>query len=92
MFDNDGDFYERLYDYDGDGKLNSFEKSVMYDDICNDSTADNSSLDSDDNFDFDYDVTLAGLDADELMNMDEDLLRDTLDDAGLDIDDYDLDL
>lgn len=92
MFDNDGDFYERFYDYDGDGKLNNFEKSVMYDDICNDSTTDNSSLDSDDNFDFDYDVTLAGLDADELMNMDEDLLRDTLEDAGLDIDDYDLDL
>lgn len=88
MFDKDGNYYDRIYDYDGDGKLDDFEKSMMYDDICTPSGY-NSSLEDEDEADFDLDVTLAGLDMDQLEDMDEDELRDVLDDAGLDFDDYD---
>ena len=45
--------------------------------------------DSEEEDDLEFDLAVAGLDMDELEDMDEDERREALEDAGLDPDDYD---
>ena len=71
-------------DFDGDGKLNTYEYSIM-DDIVFGHDDSNSDTEEDDDF------TCVGLDRTELEYMDEDERREAIEDAGLDPDDYDFD-
>ena len=76
MLGKDGRLYDPDFDFDGDGKLNTYEYSIM-DDIVFGHDDSNSDTEEDDDF------TCVGLDRTELEYMDED--------AGLDPDDYDFD-
>ncbi len=86
MLGTDGRLYDSDFDFDGDGKLNAYEYSVMddlvfgHEDAC---TSDETELEDD--------LLLAGLNETELECMDEDERREALEDAGLDPDDYDFD-
>lgn len=82
MLGSDGRF-----DFDGDGKLNAYEYSVMDDVVFGDH--DEVDDDSEEEDDLEFDLAIAGLDRDELEDMDEDERREALEDAGLDPDDYD---
>lgn len=84
MFGTDGRLYDSDFDFDGDGKLNAYEYSVMDDVVFG-----HDNVDVDDEDKFDDDLVLAGLDATELEYMDADERREALEDAGLDPDDYD---
>ena len=67
-----------LFDFDGDGKLDSFEKAAefgMFMDMVE--SCEQNELES------------AGVDADELALMDDDERAEALEDAGLDPDDFD---
>lgn len=67
-----------LFDFDGDGKLDSFEKAAefgMFMDMVE--SCEQNELES------------AGLDVDELSLMDDDERAEALEDAGLDPDDFD---
>lgn len=85
MLGKDGRFYDASFDFDEDGELNSYEYAVM-DDIV---FGNHVSYDSDD--DTEDELSLSGLDADELRYMDEDERREALEDAGLDPDEFDED-
>lgn len=88
MFGTDGRFYDANFDFDGDGKLNSYEYSVMDDMIF----GNRDSYDEDDSDDdVEDELLFSGLDADELRYMDKDERRDVLEDAGLDADAFDVD-
>lgn len=86
MLGTDGRLYDSDFDFDGDGKLNAYEYSVMddlvfgHEDAC---TSDDTELEDD--------LLLAGLNETELECMDADERREALEDAGLDPDDYDFD-
>lgn len=72
-------FFGDLFDFDHDGKLDSFERAVdfaMFASLMNDEEAKT-------------ELELLGLDPDELEFMDADERREALEDAGLDPDDYD---
>lgn len=84
MIGKDGRFYDRSYDFDGDGTLNAYEYSVMDDEMFSSGDAD--SLEDDD---LDDELEIAGLDPYELENMDEEERIEALEDAGLDPDDFD---
>ena len=71
--------FGNLFDFNGDGKLDSFEKAAEFGAFMQ-----MIELEKQDK------LTSAGLDIDELEDMDESELRDALEDAGLDPDDYDL--
>ena len=84
MLGTDGRLYDSDFDFDGDGKLNAYEYSVM-DDVGHEDT-ETSEVDE-----LEDELSLAGLDVTELEYMDEDERREALEDAGLDPDDYDFD-
>lgn len=86
MLGSDGRLYDEDFDFDGDGKLNSYEYSVMDDVVFGDHDEVDDSEEEDD---LEFDLAIAGLDRDELEDMDEDERREALEDAGLDPDDYD---
>lgn len=83
MLGKDGRLYNPGFDFDGDGKLNAYEYSVMDDVVFGEDASDADELEED--------LSLAGLDVTELECMDEDERREALEDAGLDPDDYDFD-
>ena len=66
-----------LFDFNGDGKLDAFEKSAEFGTFMN--MVDSCQKDE---------LTLAGLDIDELDLMDDDERREAIEDAGLDPDGY----
>lgn len=77
--------FDKMFDFNRDGKLNSWERVVQFqfmDEILKDNT-DSSNYDDTDVF---GDV---GLDYDELEMMDPEERRETLEDVGLDPDEYD---
>ena len=83
-------------DFNGDGELGGAERMFAEEMLCG-SREEHIALfgdagdfkDSSEDSDFDCDMEIAGLDADELALMDEDERREALEDAGLDPDDYD---
>lgn len=86
MLGKDGRLYGSDFDFDGDGKLNAYEYSVMDDVVFGHEDRHTSEEDE-----LEDDLSLAGLDATELEYMDADERREALEDAGLDPDDYDFD-
>ena len=82
----DGRLYDSDFDFDGDGKLNAYEYSVMDDVVFGHEDTDTGEEDE-----LEDDLSLAGLDATDLDYMDADERREALEDAGLDPDDYDFD-
>lgn len=72
-----GGFFGKIFDFDGDGKLNPMERAMDFM-AFNEMTKEE-----------DDELEMAGLDYDELSFMDEDERREALEDAGLDPDDYD---
>ena len=85
-------------DFNGDGELDGAERMFAEEMLC-DSREEHIALfgdaggftDSSEDDDFDFDMKIAGLDADELELMDEDERRKALEDAGLDLEVYDFD-
>ena len=67
-----------LFDFNGDGKLDAFEKAAEFGAFMN--MVDSCQKDE---------LTSAGLDIDKLDLMDDDERREAIEDAGLDPDDYD---
>ena len=86
MLGTDGRLYDSDFDYDGDGKLNAYEYSVMDDVVFGHEYTGTSEA-----YELEDELSLAGLDVTELEYMDEDERREALEDAGLDPDDYDFD-
>ena len=93
LFDRD------LFDFNGDGKIDAFEAEVELQMMAS-SRQEAIALTGDDTFytgsdDLEEDdelveeLEMAGLDLDELADMDENERREALEDAGLDPDDYD---
>lgn len=87
MLGTDGRLYDSDFDFDGDGKLNIYEYSIM-DDVVFGHHDETETSDEDE---LEDDLSLAGLDTIELEYMDEDERREALENAGLDPDDYDFD-
>lgn len=86
MLGTDGRLYDEDYDFDGDGKLNGYEYSIMDDEVFG--TYDVQDEDDEDDS-VEDELSMFGLDVDELRYMDEDERRKVLEDEGLDPDDYD---
>ena len=86
MLGTDGRLYDSDFDFDGDGKLNAYEYSVMDDVVFGHEDTETSEEDE-----LEDELSLAGLDVIELEYMDADERREALEDAGLDPDDYDFD-
>lgn len=93
-------FFDRsLFDFNGDGKADGFEKYVGVQMMAGSRqeaialTGDDAFYTGSDSLEEDDDwvdeLETAGLDLDELEYMDEDERREALEDAGLDPDDYD---
>ena len=93
MFDDD------FFDFNKDGEVDAFELDVSLQMMAS-SREEAIRLTGDDTFytgsdtleeedDLEDEHEMAGLDIDELMDMDEDERREALEDAGLDPDDYD---
>ena len=79
-----GGFFGKIFDFDGDGKLNSLERAMDF------MAFNEMTKEEDDSYEEENDeLEMAGLDYDELTFMDEDERREALEDAGLDPDDYD---
>jgi len=70
--------FGNLFDFNGDGKLDTFEKAAEFGAFMN--MVDSCQKDE---------LTSAGLDIDKLDLMDDDERREVIEDAGLDPDDYD---
>ena len=97
MFDKG--FFGGLFDFNGDGKEDEFETFVGMQmmassrqeaiDLTGDDTFYTGSDTLDEEDDLEDELELAGLDIDDLADMDEDERREALEDAGLDPDDYD---
>lgn len=94
-----GFFYRNVFDFNGDGKIDAFEAEVELQMMAS-SRQEAIALTGDDTFytgsdDLEEDdelveeLEMAGLDLDELADMDEDERREAIEDAGLDPDDYD---
>lgn len=82
--------FDRMFDWNDDGKLNSFEQANQFE--FEQRMLEEDSVDDDeDDDDDDLDLDLAGLDRFDLEMMDEDERREALEDAGLDPGDYDFD-
>lgn len=81
MLGEDGRLYDSDFDFDGDGVLNGYEYAVMDDVVFNHKT------DSDEEEREDF-LSATGLDESDLEYMDEDEIREALEDAGLDPDDF----
>lgn len=95
MFDNG--FFGSLFDFNGDGKLDTFERAAdtaMFMSLMEEapkttsssSTADD--IEEDDLFSDDLEA-MTGYSHDELEFMDEDERAEILEDAGYDVDDFD---
>ena len=93
-------FFDRpLFDFNGDGKEDDFETFVGMQmmassrqeaiDLTGDDTFYTGSDTLDEEDDLEDELELAGLDIDDLADMDEDERREALEDVGLDPDDYD---
>lgn len=93
-------FFDRpLFDFNGDGKEDEFETFVGMQmmassrqeaiDLTGDDTFYTGSDTLDEEDDLEDELELAGLDIDDLADMDEDERREALEDVGLDPDDYD---
>ena len=94
-------FFDRdLFDFNGDGKVDGFETYVGLQMMAGSRqkaialTGDDAFYTGSDSLEDNEDeladeLEMAGLDLDELADMDEDERRDALEDAGLDPDDYD---
>ena len=80
MLGTDGRIYDSDFDFDGDGKLNAYEYSVMDDVVFGHEDTETSEVDE-----LEDELSLAGLDATELEYMDADERREALEDAGLTI-------
>ena len=81
-------FFGDLFDFNRDGKLDSFERAAdfcAFEEMMRETTS-RSSSDYDEEED---ELEMAGLDRDELEFMDEDERREALEDAGLDPEDFD---
>ena len=79
-----GGFFGKIFDFDGDGKLNTMERAMDF------MAFNEMTKEEDDTYEEEDDeLEMAGLDYDELSFMDEDERREALEDAGLDPDDYD---
>ncbi len=91
FFDRDvKNSFDRMFDWNDDGKLNSFEQANQFE--FEQRMLEEDSVDDDeDDDDDDLDLDLAGLDRFDLEMMDEDERREALEDAGLDPGDYDFD-
>ena len=81
-------FFNGLFDFNRDGKLNSFERAMDFM-AFEEMMKDNSSVHDDLEDDSEEELELLGLDYDELADMDEDERREVIEDAGVDPDDYD---
>ena len=82
--------FDRMFDWNDDGKLDSFEQANQFE--FEQRMLEEDSVDDDeDDDDDDLDLDLAGLDRFDLEMMDEDERREALEDAGLDPGDYDFD-
>ena len=93
-------FFDRdLFDFNGDGKTDAFEAEIELQMMAS-SREEAIRLTGDDTFytgsdtleeedDLEDELEMAGLDLDELADMDENERREALEDAGLDPDDYD---
>lgn len=77
-----GGFFGNLFDFNHDGKVDGFERAAEFATFA-------SIMDEAEKKDKQTELELSGLDADELEFMDEDERRESLEDAGLDPDDYD---
>ena len=93
-------FFDRdIFDFNGDGKIDAFEAEVELQMMAGSReeaialTGDDSFYTGSDGLEEDDELVdeleMAGLDIDELADMDEDERRDVLEAAGLDPDDYD---
>ena len=94
-------FFDRdVFDFNGDGKTDTFEAEVELQMMASSRqeaialTGDDTFYTGSDSLEEDEDeladeLEMAGLDVDELEYMDEDERREALEDAGLDPDDYD---
>ena len=78
--------FDKMFDFNRDGKLDSWERAVQFQFMDEMSKEDSSNFDYDDEDDI---FGGAGLDYDELEMMDADDRREVLEDAGLDPDHYD---
>lgn len=78
MFGDKG-FFGNLFDFNGDGKLDGFEKAADFAAFANLMDTENKK----------EQLASSGLDFDELSYMDEDERNEALEDAGLDPDDFD---
>lgn len=92
-------FFDRdLFDFNGDGKIDAFEAEVELQMMAGSReeaialTGDDSFYTGSDGLEEDDELVdeleMAGIDIDELADMDEDERREALEDAGLDPDDY----
>ena len=94
-----GFFNRDLFDFNGDGKTDGFETYVGLQmmarsreeaiRLTGDDTFYTGSDDLEEDDELVDELEMAGLDVDELADMDEDERREALEDAGLDPDDYD---
>ena len=73
MLGTDGRLYDSNFDFDGDGKLNAYEYSVMDDVVFGHEDTETSEVDE-----LEDELSLAGLDATELEYMDADERREAL--------------
>ena len=86
MLGTDGRLYDSDFDFDGDGKLNAYEYSVMDDVVFGHEDTETSEVDE-----LEDESPSRGLFPGELEYMDADERREALEDAGLDPVDYDFD-
>lgn len=84
MLGTNGRLYDSDFDFDGDGKLDSYEYAVMDDVVFG--NVQNSVEDDE----FEDELMEAGIDLMELEDMDPDERLEVLEAAGLDPDDYEL--
>lgn len=78
--------FDKMFDFDRDGKLDSWECAAQFQFMDEMMKNDEKSIFNDDKSDIFAD---AGLDYDELEFMDPDERREVLEEAGLDLDEFD---
>ncbi len=83
-------FFGDLFDCNGDGELDAMERAVdfgMFCEVANDNE-DSGFGDESSEDDLEDELFMAGLDPAELEFMDDDERREAIEDAGLNLDDY----
>lgn len=76
---------DKMFDFDRDGELNPIEKAMEFD-FLSGGTSSNISINDDNLY---QDLSFTGITKDEFELMDDDEKREALEDAGIDLDDYD---